>query len=57
MNSADKLVLLNQKPKTNHILHLLISVFTAGAWVPVWILIALINQQRSANIDRKIRKF
>lgn len=56
MNSADKLVLLNQKPKTNHILHLLISVFTAGAWVPVWILIALINQQRSANIDRKIRK-
>jgi len=56
MNSADKLVLLNQKPKTNHILHLLISVFTAGTWVPVWILIALINQQRSANIDRKIRK-
>lgn len=56
MNSTDKLVLLAQKPKTSHILHLLMSVVTAGFWVPVWVIVALINQQKCANIDRKIKK-
>ena len=26
---------------TNHILHLLISVFTLGAWLPIWLLISM----------------
>ena len=56
MTSHDKLVLLAMKPKTSHILHLLMSVITAGFWVPVWFIITLINQQKCANIDRKIRK-
>jgi len=56
MNSAEKLILLNQRPSTSHLLHLVISLFTAGAWVPVWIIIALINQQRCANIMRKIKR-
>lgn len=56
MNSADKLVLLAGKPKTSHLLHLVMSVVTAGFWVPIWVIVALINQQRCANIDRKIKK-
>lgn len=56
MNTSEKLLLLQKKPKTNHILHLLISVFTAGAWLPAWFLIAAINQQRCANIMRKIKR-
>ncbi len=27
-----------ERKGTNHILHLLISVFTAGLWIPVWFL-------------------
>ena len=33
---------ISQK-KTNHILHLLLSVITAGFWVPVWIMVACAN--------------
>jgi len=56
MNNAEKLLLMSKKPRTSHILHLLLSVVTAGAWVPAWIIIALVNQQRCANIERKVRK-
>ena len=31
------------KKRTNHILHLLLSIFTAGLWIPVWIIIAIAN--------------
>ena len=29
--------------KTNHVLHLLLSLITAGFWVPVWIMVACAN--------------
>ena len=32
------------KPKTNHVLHLLLSVFTLGLWLPVWLIIAVSNR-------------
>lgn len=32
---------LATRPGTNHILHLLISVFTLGLWIPMWILISI----------------
>ncbi len=41
--------------KTNHVLHLLLSVFTGGLWIPVWILTAITNQQREANEVRAIK--
>ena len=56
MNSIDKLVLLEQKPKTSHILHLLLSVVTGGIWLPIWLIVAMLNRQKCANIDRKIKK-
>jgi hypothetical protein len=34
-------------PKTNHILHLILTLITAGLWVFVWIIVGLINQHRA----------
>lgn len=31
------------RKKTNHVLHLLLSVLTAGLWLPVWFLVAFKN--------------
>lgn len=36
-----------QQHKTNHILHLLLSIVTAGLWIPVWIIIAAVNSNRA----------
>lgn len=33
--------------KTSHILHLLLTVFTAGLWLPIWILLGLIRSLSS----------
>lgn len=30
---------------TSHILHLLLSVISAGLWVPVWIVVAISNNR------------
>jgi hypothetical protein len=32
-----------EKYKTNHILHLLLSVFSMGFWLPVWLLVSVSN--------------
>ena len=42
--------------KTSHVLHLLISVFTLGIWVPVWIIVALSNSIERKKIDRALGK-
>jgi hypothetical protein len=31
--------------KTNHILHLLISILTVGIWVPVWVWVSYRDSQ------------
>lgn len=39
--------------KTNHILHLLLTVFTFGFWAPMWLLLALMNAHTTrVNIER-----
>ncbi len=45
-------VLMTQK-KTNHVLHLVISFFTGGLWLPVWILVALTrkNKREMLQVD------
>ena len=42
--------------KTSHVLHLLLSVFTLGIWVPVWITVALSNAIERGKIDRELGK-
>lgn len=48
--------LMSKKKKTNHVLHLLLSLITAGLWLPVWILVAVSNSLENIRIDRKIKK-
>ena len=42
--------------KTSHVLHLLLSVFTLGIWVPVWIIVTLSNAIERGKIDRELGK-
>lgn len=39
----DDRMVLAEKQTPNHILHLLLSIVTAGVWIIVWILVALGN--------------
>jgi hypothetical protein len=34
---------------TNHILHLLLTVFTFGLWAPVWLLVTVVNNSNRAG--------
>lgn len=36
-------MVLAERQTPNHILHLLLSVITAGFWIPIWILVALLG--------------
>ena len=42
--------------KTNHILHLLLTVLTAGFWLPVWGLVILSNRIERSKIRHRINK-
>ena len=47
-------VLLAQKKKTNHILHLLLSLVTGGLWLIVWLLVADSNKRHNRRIDERV---
>lgn len=55
MNTA-QLLAKRADHKTAHILHLLLSLITAGLWVPVWVLVALSHSIERRKIDRKLGK-
>jgi uncharacterized membrane protein (DUF106 family) len=42
--------------KTNHILHLLLSIITFGIWIFAWILIAQSNSSKRKRIEDLIEK-
>lgn len=53
LNNEDiqRQVLLQQLgKKTNHILHLLLSVCTLGFWIPVWIIVSINNNLESSRL-------
>ena len=49
-------VLLSKKKKTSHILHLILSIVTAGLWIVIWLLVGISNANENAKIDGKIKK-
>ena len=49
-------VMLSKKKKTSHILHLLLSIITAGIWIIIWIIVALSNSMENSKIDSQIKK-
>lgn len=56
MSQQAALLLEMRKHKTSHVLHLILSILTAGLWVFVWILCALSNGIENAKLDRQINK-
>lgn len=47
-------VLLSKKKKTNHILHLILSIITGGIWIIIWIIVTISNSSENTGIDKKI---
>lgn len=41
-----KTVVLGQRDGANHILHLLLTIFTGGLWLIPWLIIHLINSDK-----------
>ena len=48
--------MLSKKKKTSHLLHFFLSLFTIGLWLPIWLLVALVNDIGNTNIERNIAK-
>ena len=43
------------QPSTSHVLHLLLSIFTLGIWVIVWILAAVANSsQKTCSVCGRV---
>jgi len=36
--------------KTNHILHLILTIVLGGLWIPVWLIITMVNQHREYHL-------
>ena len=49
---TDELTQLAKGHPVNHILHLLLSVFTFGLWLPVWLLVALVSGEKRKVVAR-----
>lgn len=49
--------LLAKRPdhQTSHVLHLLLSILTAGLWIPVWILVAMSHAGQRSRIDLQLQ--
>jgi hypothetical protein len=43
-----------EKYKTNHILHLLLSVFSMGFWLPVWLLVSASNANERMKSQKRL---
>lgn len=56
MNNIKAMQLISKKKKTSHLLHIVLSVLTAGIWLPVWVLVTVSNSLENAKIDNLINK-
>jgi len=45
------------KYDTSHVLHLLLSLLSAGIWIPVWFLVAQRNASKRASIINETGTF
>ncbi len=54
MKTQAQLMARYQKHHTSHVLHLLLSVITAGLWIPVWMLVAISNANERQKIEKQL---
>ncbi|QBJ00223.1 hypothetical protein SEA_PHARAOH_34 [Mycobacterium phage Pharaoh] len=36
--------------KTNHAMHLVLTVLSCGMWLPVWVIVAMVNSSRTRKV-------
>ncbi len=58
MTTSQKILLGDKLERTrvNHVLHLILSLLTGGAWLIVWLFIVLINNSRKYNLEKAIER-
>jgi len=50
-----KAMKMHVQPATSHVLHLLLSLFTFGIWIVIWILAAVSNaSQKTCSVCGKV---
>ena len=49
-------VMLSKKKNTSHLLHIILSVLTAGFWIIIWIMVSVSNTSENSKIDQMIKK-
>jgi hypothetical protein len=52
----DKLKNKRDRLRTNHILHLLLSILTGGLWLVIWVAVSLSNSSERAKVNKQINK-
>ncbi|WP_447643150.1 hypothetical protein [Nocardioides zeae] len=45
-SQTDESAVLAKGGATNHVLHLLLSIFTCGLWAIVWVVMVVMNQRK-----------
>lgn len=43
---TDNVVVFVKGHRTNHLLHLILSIITLGIWLPIWLLVAAFTGER-----------
>ena len=58
MNDAQIIIETDKlrRMKTNHILHLLLSIVTIGWWIPIWLIVGLNSVIERGRIEKRIKK-
>lgn len=49
-SQTDTMAVVVRGKKPNHILHLLLTVFTVGLWLPVWLLVAIVSGEKRKTL-------
>lgn len=49
-SQTETMATLVKGKRPNHVLHLLLSVFTLGIWLPVWIVLAVVMGEKRKTV-------
>ena len=56
LKKMDQLERKLQSRRPNHTLHLLLSIITAGIWIPIWFLMSINDAIERGRIERRLNK-
>ena len=54
MTNLTEQFMIHQMTKTNHLLHLIVSVLTGGLWIPFWLIAALNNASKRSGMQNGV---